>query len=106
MTAFDDFLDRANSEAAEIMGEQISIGAQLVLAVFDEQSNEWNMDEYAEESHPTVSVVIPTEKLNDIPEKKTRFKRISTNETFFITEVKISSGNVTLMATNETKRDG
>jgi len=106
MSAFENFLNQANVEAAGVMGEPIEINGKTVLAVFDEQTNDWQMDAYAEESDPKTTLVIPTDKLDKIPQKKQRFKRVAGNETFFITDVKISTGNVELTATNETKRDG
>jgi len=102
MGQLDDFLTRANVDAANVMGESIAIGGQTVLAVFDEQRQEWGMSEYVEHTRPTVSVVIPTAFLSVIPSKKDKFTRSSTGDRFLITEVNISTGNVTLTATNET----
>lgn len=105
MTAFDDFLKNANSQAADIMGELVEIDGHIVRGIFDEETNAWDMNDVAEQSTPTVTLVLPLSKLIFIPKKKTRFIRQATSEKYFITEVKLSTGNVELTATNETRRD-
>ena len=106
MSQFDRFVKRGFSDAGDVMGELVSIDGQNVSAIFDEQVNEWSLTETAEVSDPTTTLVIPLENLRKVPSKRTRFIRLATNETFFITEVIVSLGNVELKAVNETKRNG
>jgi hypothetical protein len=84
----------------------ISINGQTVQAVFDEQTNSWEMNEFGTDDQPTVTLVIALASLNIIPSKAQSFVRIASGENFFITEVKISTGNVELIAKNKTKRNG
>ena len=106
MSAFENFLTIANQKAASIMGEPIEINGETVKATFDEQTNEWDLHEQGEVSDPTTTLVIAMADITTIPKKSQRFVRKSTDETFFITEVKLSTGNVELSARNETKRNG
>ncbi len=106
MSAFENFLTTANKQAASIMGESITINGETVNATFDEQVNEWDMREQGELSDPTVTLVIALADITTVPKKSQRFVRNANTETFFITEVKISTGNVELTARNETKTDG
>ena len=89
MTQFTDFITNAAQEATGIMGEPISINGQTVQAVFDEQTNSWEMNEFGTDDQPTVTLVIALASLNIIPNKAQTFVRTATGETFFITEVSL-----------------
>jgi len=107
MSNFETFIENANSEAADIMGEPIQLASgQTVNAIFYEQINPWDLTEHGERSEPTVKLVIPDLALSFTPKKTQRLTRINTSEIFIITEVNMSTGNVELTAQNETKRDG
>jgi len=105
MTDFNDFLNIGCREAAEIMGESIEINGQTVNAVFDEQVSEWDMVEHGDLENPETTLVVALLDLNGLPKKKERFVRVATGETFFITEISVSTGNVEMKARNETKLD-
>jgi hypothetical protein len=105
MSDFNDFLNIGCHDAAGIMGEAIEINGQTVNAVFDEQVSEWNMVEHGDLESPETTLVIALLDLNGLPKKKERFIRKATGETFFITEISISTGNVEMKARNETKLD-
>ena len=103
MTDFSDFLNIGCQDAAEIMGESIEINGQTVNAVFDEQTSEWDMGEYGDYENPETKLVVALLDVRTVPKKKERFIRVNTGETFFITEISISTGNVEMRARNETK---
>ena len=103
MTDFSDFLNIGCRDAAEIMGESIEINGQTVNAVFDEQTSEWDMGEYGDYENPETKLVVALLDVRTVPKKKERFIRVDTGETFFITEISISTGNVEMKARNETK---
>jgi|13_taG_2_1085334.scaffolds.fasta_scaffold167117_2 hypothetical protein len=105
MSDFDNFLNIGCHEAASIMGESIEINGQTVNAVFDEQLSEWDMVEHGDLENPETKLVIALLDVNVVPKKKERFIRVNTGETFFITEISISTGNVEMKARNETKLD-
>ena len=105
MTDFSDFLNIGCRDAAEIMGESIEINGQTVNAVFDEQVSEWDMVEHGDYENPETKLVIALLDVRTVPKKKERFIRVDTGETFFITEISISTGNVEMKARNETKLD-
>ena len=88
------------------MGESVEINGQLVNAIFDEEINDWDMVEHGDLANPETKLVIALFDLTSIPKKKDRFIRSSTGETYFVTEVSISTGNVELKARNESKLYG
>tara|TARA_R110000772_G_scaffold205627_1_gene316243 strand:- start:82 stop:405 length:324 start_codon:yes stop_codon:yes gene_type:complete len=103
MHDFDNFLNIGCSEAASIMGEPIKINGQVLNAVFDEQISDWEMNEYGDSDNPELKLVVAILDLNKLPNKKDRFTRMATGETFFITQISTSTGNVEIQARNETK---
>lgn len=103
MSDFNDFLNIGCHDAASIMGESIEINGQIVNVVFDEQVSEWDMLEHGDADNPETKLVIALLDVDVVPKKKERFVRKSTGETFFITEISISTGNVEMKARNETK---
>ena len=106
MSDFNDFLNIGCHDAAGIMGESIEINGQTVNAVFDEQISEWDMVEHGDLDNPETKLVVVLLDVNVVPKKKERFIRVATGETFFITQISISTGNVEMTARNETKIDG
>ena len=106
MSDFSDFLNIGCHDAANIMGESVDINGQRVNAVFDEQVSEWDMVEHGDYENPETKLVIALLDVVTVPKKKDRFVRIETGETFFITEINISTGNVEMKARNETKLNG
>jgi hypothetical protein len=105
MSDFSDFLNIGCHDAANIMGESVEINGQTVNAVFDEQVSEWDMVEHGDYENPETKLVIALLDVGTVPKKKDRFVRVETGETFFITEISISTGNVEMKARNETKLD-
>ena len=85
------------------MGESIKINGQVLNAVFDEEVSKWDMNEYGDSDSPELKLVISILDLNKLPKKKDRFTRMATGETFFITQINTSTGNVEIEARNETK---
>ena len=103
MSDFSDFLNIGCHDASNIMGEAIDINGQRVNAVFDEQVSEWDMVEHGDYENPETKLVVALLDVTTVPKKKDRFVRVETGETFFITEISISTGNVEIKARNETK---
>ena len=103
MSDFLNFLNIGCSEAVSIMGESIKINGQVLNAVFDEEVSKWDMNEYGDSDSPELKLVISILDLNKLPNKKDRFTRMATGETFFITQISTSTGNVEIEARNETK---
>jgi len=103
MHDFNNFLNISCSEAAAIMGEPIEINGQVVNAVFDEEISDWEMNEFGDQDNPELKLVIAFLDIGKLPNKKDRFTRIETGETFFITQISTSTGNVEIEARNETK---
>lgn len=85
------------------MGESIKINGQVLNAVFDEEVSKWDMNEYGDNDSPELKLVISILDINKLPKKKDRFTRMATGETFFITQISTSTGNVEIEARNETK---
>jgi hypothetical protein len=106
MSDFNDFLNIGCHDAAGIMGESIEINGQIVNAVFDEQISEWDMVEHGDLDNPETKLVVALLDVNVVPKKKERFVRLQTGETFFITQISISTGNIEITARNETKING
>lgn len=57
----------------------------------------------ATRDNPELKLVIAFLDIGKLPNKKDRFTRIETGETFFITQISTSTGNVEIEARNETK---
>ena len=85
------------------MGESIKINGQVLNAVFDEEVSKWDMNEYGDNDSPELKLVVAILDINKLPKKKDRFTRMATGETFFITQINTSTGNVEIEARNETK---
>ena len=103
MSDFLNFLNMGCQEAVSIMGEFIEINGQTVNAVFDEKLSQWDMVEFGDVEKPETKLVVALLDVRTVPKKKQRFTRVATGETFFITEISISTGNVEMKARNETK---
>ena len=94
--SFDDFIENAHREVAGIIGEEITLNSETLLASFDEQTNPWDMTEHGQSDTVTVRVVIPSLSVTTPPEKNQRITRGS--QTYLITEVQISTGNYEITA--------